>query len=871
MDSLAVNERPLTPWAKTGLIASTGAVILLFYLFTLIAAILLIALLGFELVLVIALLRFGAAGWMIKIMDAHVRVIGLLLRSLWLPGEALEYRINLKEPDAPGLFKMVRALSERFGVLPPDDIRLEMSVNAWVQLRGLRSGRGKTRLGIGYDLLAGLTVSEIEGVLAHEMAHAKLIQRGFKRFANSALNRCSRMVGLLSGHVQEGRDQKLPRHLAQMLLTPSEALIRTLARLVAAYSRQDEFEADRGAAELCGANSLRSALLKLDPIEEASSRLPWRERVAQLQTGQSYSEWFAKELSASLAGERPPREASVFDKYSTHPAMQDRLSALPADADLPTDHTPALTLIASPDVTAQNLVAEIQRVGAIAEEKDTKALAKWKRSAESRKALRGPQLLGIALIFIGGFMGLAGLFEVGRVDWGMVGIGAMFGAGGVALFRSGKYRDRATLSVPPYPVIIHARDKPFNFEVQADIEKELDQLAASEKKKKKRGPLLVAEAYKALERCDYLRAHVAARVCFKHDPKSIEGHIAFAIAAAAVNQGDLAAKALNFVQHHAGIRTESTAWGAAWALILLGDWAPCEALLDAVIAKKPGHSALLSLASLARSRRGKLNSAIAKSRQACTPSAPDKDQATLLIGLLIDAGLLREASDRLMPLESIAQTDAALQLQMLRLKLLTRDIPAAEHWVALYRQTETGPRTTLDLAGLFHQARQLDRAEGLYHETLQHGHFPEALLGLAQIDAERRHKTSARERLLRALNLKTPLAEKAAGPFQLFISIVGQLASLNDVTACRAWNCTLPSTGKYDERLSNTNFLICAPDQVAARQCAVEILTAMEPAFDPNDLIWTEAPKDQQPVRPLRPGIQRVTVTSVKPPVVKRR
>src|SRR5262245_23447263 len=392
-------ERPLTPWARTGLIVATSAVIVVFYAFALVAAFTLLLVLAGELLLVLALLRFGLAGWMIRVMDAHVRVVGILLRSLWLPAGTAQFHIPLREPDAPELFRRLRSLSERIQVRPPDDVQLEMSVNAWVNLKGFRSGAGTTRLGIGYDLLCGLTMSEFEAVLAHELAHAKLIQRGFNRAANSALGRCAALVNRLSAHVREGRDLRQERALACSLLAPADALIRILARLVAACSRQHEFEADRLAAEISGPNALRSSLLKLDPLNEASSRLPWRERVARLQSGQGFSEWFAKELAVNLASARQPT-AHVFDKYSTHPALPDRLGALPPDTAQESDDSPALSLLAAPDAIAERLVEEIQRVCALEEAKDSKALSKWTRRANRGSAVRGLQALGLLLFIL---------------------------------------------------------------------------------------------------------------------------------------------------------------------------------------------------------------------------------------------------------------------------------------------------------------------------------------------------------------------------------------------------------------------------------------------------------------------------------------
>src|SRR3989475_4647364 len=73
-----------------------------------------------------------------------------------------------------------------------------MHSNAWAQLRGYRRGAGRTSLGIGFDLLAGLTVSELEAVLAHELAHARLVQRGFSRWLKKGLARLTLVTTELS-------------------------------------------------------------------------------------------------------------------------------------------------------------------------------------------------------------------------------------------------------------------------------------------------------------------------------------------------------------------------------------------------------------------------------------------------------------------------------------------------------------------------------------------------------------------------------------------------------------------------------------------------------------------------------------------------
>lgn len=838
-------ERPLTPAAKAGLIASTTLLVFGFYLCAILSGVLIAALLAVELVVVLVALRFGLAGYVVRAMEGHVRVATILLRSLWLNNDGVEYRIKLNDGDAPELFTLIRQLAGRFELAPPSEVVLEMSVNAWVHLKGLRSGAGSTRIGIGYDLLSGLTVSEVEAVLAHELAHAKLIQRGFKRFANSALARCGKLFSVLAAHVQEGADRNEERELAEALLRGADVMIRALARCVAAYSRQDEFEADRGAAQTCGANSIRSSLLKLGPLSEASARLPWRARVARLQSGQSYSEWFAREVSAGLQPATPHDADRVFDRYSTHPRLQDRLAALPADVEKQCNNTPATTLFSHPDAVVEKLIAEIQRVGALEEEKDSKRLAKWARTTQRRTRTRPLQWLAIGV----GVIGLAG---------GIIGIPIGLAIATI-LWRKGRYSDPVELPIPGYAQLTTQGPKPL-FEQQKQMEDDLTRLAENEKGKKRKAAAMVEQSYKALANCDYLRAHVAARVCFKYDPKSIEGRLAFSIASAGVGQADASAIALNYVRFETGLRTDSTAWGAAWALILLHDWTAAEALLDRLVQRSPEQRTFLCLLALMRSRRGKLNSSIAIARQACTPSPRDKEQAGLLIRLLLDAGLRREAAPRLQAVETVAKTDPGLQMQMLRLKLLTGAIGDAEEWVKIALESDAAPARLIAVGSHFLQARHIDRAAECFKKVLAQGHFPEAYVGLADVEHERHNDSATRELLLQALNLNTPPAEGAVGPLALFHPINTRLIALAPVAHCEAWTATIRHTANCHNAFKGTEYLVYATNLDAAMTLLREVFVAMDRNFTITAITFKKARRHQQPARPVRPGIHRVSV-----------
>src|SRR5256886_11744770 len=202
-----MDEKPLSPAVRAGMVVNAAVTILLFCRTAVLFMAGFTALALLLLLVTMAAARFGMASFVGRLLQVPVRLIGILGRKLWLPGETT-YRVALTPEDAPGLFAIARALSQRSALVPPESISVEMHTNAWVQLRGYRRGAGRTSLGIGFDLLAGLTVSEVEAVLAHELAHARQVQRGFSRWLKKGLARLSQVTTELSACAAAYRQAK---------------------------------------------------------------------------------------------------------------------------------------------------------------------------------------------------------------------------------------------------------------------------------------------------------------------------------------------------------------------------------------------------------------------------------------------------------------------------------------------------------------------------------------------------------------------------------------------------------------------------------------------------------------------------------------
>ncbi len=851
-------ERPLSRPAKAGLIVTASATILLCYLFSGVSIILLLALLGVELILLVAGARFGLASFMADVMKRHVPLLGLFCRSFWL-GSGTDYRILLQRPDAPRLFGILDQLATRLGIAVPHEVAIEMSAGGWVRLEGYRRGAGRTTLGLGYDLLAGLSQAEVEAVIAHEMAHAKLVHRGLKSWLNKGVGRSAVLTGQLAERHEAFRQAKRSSTLTTAFLRVSERLTAMAARLVAAYSRQDEFEADRGAAELCGAGPLRTALQRLEAMQEKLGRMPWRERVAQLELEGSFSAWLVEELKLPPREEAPADAGQAADPYSTHPSLADRIAALPPDDGRPREDAPGIGLLADPDRAARELMREIQRVIAAQEQKDTKSLGRWARKTQRTSHIRWQQVPGIVLVIGGVFVSIIGL--AGDLHWAHAIAAAVIG-GGVWAWRLGRYRDRRRLPVPRFGQIKRAweAERPADLsEREQAIEAELGTLVGGEKKRRRKLAVLLDVADAAIAQCDYLRAHVAARLALDVERKSVEAALILAVANGALGNGDAFGDLIRFVMQQTALGTQATRWGAAWGLLLLGDWNAAEALLWQVQEQEPEEPTFLTLLAFAQAERGKLHSAEMNARRALALAPGEPEQVKLLARVLLDAGRLREAGGQLGTMASIAATDPEIAMMNVRWHLLRREHEEALQWSETLRRADPAPVRQLRVAEAFESARRDDTAARLFEQALTAGFYPEAHLGLARLATARHDAAEARRHLCAALNFEKPVGPRGCGPGPLFHEIVSRLTMLEDVhERCQAWIVTPPADFAV-KPAAGRSFLIFGSDQRAAEAHFALLLGAMQPEGPPpllSGLAWQIAPKERQPERPVRPGVQ---------------
>ncbi|HEX4121953.1 MAG TPA: M48 family metalloprotease [Verrucomicrobiae bacterium] len=849
-------ERPLSGGAKLFLTLRASFVVLAFYAFAFSAILFLTLWIGLEMAAGFVAGTFTRAVGVRRALRNHFGLLRAFLGSFRLD-KSIEARVKLDPADAPELFTMIESACLRTQVPFPREVFVEMHLNAWVRLKGWRRGTGTVVLGLGYDLLAGLTAGELEAVLAHELTHARLTQRAVRDGLARGLERAVQLVRNLA---LAGRHRKAASSvLRQVFLAMSDALATSAAKWIAAVSRQEEFDADWGAAELCGAPMARATLIKVQSLSRFTARLPWRERVAQLQA-HAFRPWLVKELSAVKSMDTLEIAAEIADRFSTHPLLRERLNALPASGTATeSDERTAIDLIPEADALAETLMARIEQTFIEREERDSRALRRWARQMREATGIRPVQLVGASLVVAAEVAGVAAWIVGATVQAALVIL--ITSILGLLLYWHGRWRDRFALPVPDFGLLKKAWpcSSAVTPEKIAEIEADFRQRVKTANKTA--STTLAAKSVHALGECDYLKAGVTAKLCLEENPNSLQPALIAAIASAWLGHGEATTRALAVVQEQVGLRGESVCWGVAWTYMLRGNWARAEALLDQILDKQPDNPTLLNLRALCQSRRGKIQSAIISARRACHPQAVNREHAKFLIDLLLEGGYLREAQEWLRPLDKTIQYDQELMLTATRLDLLLHDFEVADHWAEALVSLAPPAYMIVRLAAIYELARRFDEATRFYRSALEEAFYPDACLGLARLEAERNNFPAAQQHALNALNLRQALGQYATPPLELLGPILNQLAALEPPSRfCHAWTATLAANSLLS--LVPERFVVYAPNQNQAQHYLNIVLAAMSGSGSrllAVSIAWQLSPPEHQPFGMASPGVQALS------------
>jgi heat shock protein HtpX len=222
------------------------------------------------------------------------------------------YRARVvSEHDAPDLYRLVDKLRQRAGLPMP-----VVAIADQDQPNAFATGRSpaKAVVAVTTGLLRTMPVEEVEGVIAHELAHVKNRDMLLSTVAAGIAGAISYLPYLLMfgmGRRDDGEGGHPILGLVLVLLAPIAAMIMQFA-----LSRQREFEADRvGAAILGHPIPLANALRRLDRM---AHQIPMNVAPAAAPLAQ------VNPLAAHRGG--------VARLFSTHPPVEERVARLEAIA-----------------------------------------------------------------------------------------------------------------------------------------------------------------------------------------------------------------------------------------------------------------------------------------------------------------------------------------------------------------------------------------------------------------------------------------------------------------------------------------------------------------------------------------------------------
>jgi heat shock protein HtpX len=221
------------------------------------------------------------------------------------------YGAHVVSPEqAPELYAMVDRLRQRAGLPMP-----LVAVAPHEQPNAFATGRSPSKavVAVTTGILKHMPQSELEGVIAHELAHIKNRDMLIATVAAGIAGALSNLPYLLmfggGGHDDEGSHPFA--QLALLLLAPIGAMLIQFA-----VSRQREFEADRVGASILGRPMpLANALIRLDDL---AHRIPMHIPPAAAPLAQ------VNPLAAQGGG--------LSKLFSTHPPTAERVARLEAMA-----------------------------------------------------------------------------------------------------------------------------------------------------------------------------------------------------------------------------------------------------------------------------------------------------------------------------------------------------------------------------------------------------------------------------------------------------------------------------------------------------------------------------------------------------------
>ncbi len=239
---------------------------------------------------------------------AFVIAVAMNFGSYWFSDKIVLTMYRAQEvdrPQAPELYDMIDRLRQRAGLPMPRVYAIPSN-----QPNAFATGRNPehSAVAVTNGIVRMLNQDELEGVIAHELAHIKhrdILTSSIAATEAAAITMLA-LFALFFGGGSRDRGNAISAIL-MMILAPIAAMMIQMA-----ISRSREFAADRGGAEICGKpRALASALQRL---EQGARQVP-------MEANPSTAHMFiVNPFSGAMNGLR--------NLFSTHPPTEQRIERL---------------------------------------------------------------------------------------------------------------------------------------------------------------------------------------------------------------------------------------------------------------------------------------------------------------------------------------------------------------------------------------------------------------------------------------------------------------------------------------------------------------------------------------------------------------
>jgi heat shock protein HtpX len=257
----------------------------------------------------------GALGGQQGMMIAFVLALAMNFASYWWSDKIVlaMYRAEpITEAQAPGLYGIVRRLASKAGVPTP-----RVYIIPTDQPNAFATGRNPEHAAVAVTegIMRILDDEELEGVLAHELAHVTNRDVLISTIAATLAGAITYLAHMAQwaaffGGGRHSDDEDAPSPIAMMLMAMVAPIAAMLVQL--AVSRAREFQADATGARLAGRTwGLAKALEKLEMAKHA---VPME----------------ANPATAHLFIVNPLSGQALMRLFSTHPPIEERIARLRA-------------------------------------------------------------------------------------------------------------------------------------------------------------------------------------------------------------------------------------------------------------------------------------------------------------------------------------------------------------------------------------------------------------------------------------------------------------------------------------------------------------------------------------------------------------